>query len=311
MQVSIVLPCYNAERYLGRCIASLFGQTHRPLELIAVDDGSTDGTAALLEEAARSAPFPMRVLKQANAGACAARNRGLEEAAGAYIQFMDADDEIAPDKIQRHLELALANAECDLVIGSARIMKPSGGLERLDILRPGSTDPWIDLAEHRMGGTPNNLWKRDAVIRAGAWDVAMRSSQEYDLMLRMLASGARVCHDPEPRTTVHLQAGGSVSTTDPAAKWRRYIELRLRIIAHLRANSPDVDLTPFRQVLFDSIRTLYPFSPKEAIALYRAHFPRAYTPAASSATGKGYLMLHALLGFSMANRVRGWFSGLR
>jgi len=311
MQVSIVLPCYNAERYLGRCIASLFGQTHRPLELIAVDDGSTDGTAALLEEAARYAPFPMRVLKQANAGACAARNRGLEEAAGAYVQFMDADDEIAPDKIQRHLELALANAECDLVIGSARIMKPSGGLERLDILRPGSTDPWIDLAEHRMGGTPNNLWKRDAVIRAGAWDVAMRSSQEYDLMLRMLASGARVCHDPEPRTTVHLQAGGSVSTTDPAAKWRRYIELRLRIIAHLRANSPDVDLTPFRQVLFDSIRTLYPFSPEEAVALYRAHLPRAFSPTASSATGKGYLLLHAFLGFSMANRVRVWLSGLR
>ena len=311
MQVSIVLPCYNAERHLSRCLASLFAQTHRPLELIAVDDGSSDRTAAQLEEAARSAPYPMRVIRQANAGACAARNRGLEAASGAYIQFMDADDEIAPDKIQRHLELALANTACDLVVGSARILKPSGELEGLDILKPGSPDPWIDLAEHRMGGTPNNFWKREAVLRAGAWDEAMRSSQEYDLMLRMLASGARVCRDPEPRTTVHLQAGGSVSTSDPAAKWRRYIALRLRIIEHLKANSPDVDLAPFHQVLFDSIRTLYPFSPEEAVDLYRAHLPRAFSPTASSATGKGYLLLHSCLGFSMANRVRGWLSGLR
>jgi glycosyltransferase involved in cell wall biosynthesis len=311
MQVSIVLPCYNAAPHLGRCLRSLFAQTHHPLELIAVDDGSSDGSAELLEEAARTAPFPMRVLRQANAGACAARNAGLAAASGAYIQFMDSDDEIAADKIERHLALALEHGACDLVAGSSRIMRPDGALDHLDILQPGSNDHWLELAQHRMGGTPNNFWKREAVIRAGGWDPAMRSSQEYDLMFRMLAAGARVCRDPEPRTTVHLQASGSVSTTDPAAKWRRYIDLRLCIIAHLKSTRPGIDLAPFHQVLFDSLRTLYPHAPTEAWALYREHLPESFKPKASSATGQGYLLLHRLLGFARANRVRGWLSGLR
>ncbi|HRD51415.1 MAG TPA: glycosyltransferase family A protein [Flavobacteriales bacterium] len=311
MQVSIVLPCYNAERHLERCLTSLFVQTHRPLELIAVDDGSSDGTVAMLESATRRAPFPMQVLRQANAGACAARNAGMRAARGTYIQFMDADDEILPDKIEQHLAIAHAHGDCDLVVGSARIVKPNGELDKMDIVEPGSRDPWLDLAMHRMGGTPNNFWKRDAVLRAGAWDEGLRSSQEYDLMLRMLITGARICHDPVPRTVVHLQAGGSVSTSDPAAKWQRYIDLRLRIIAHLRATRNLDELAPFHQVLFDCIRMLHPFAPKEAVALYHAHLPKGFTPAISSATGPLYLKLHKLLGFAAANRVRSWLSALR
>lgn len=98
--VSVIVPVYNAQPYLRQCMESLVGQTLREIELICVDDGSTDGSGDILAEyAARDER--VRVITQGNAGSGAARNRGLREAHGKYIAFVDADDEVAP----RYLEL--------------------------------------------------------------------------------------------------------------------------------------------------------------------------------------------------------------
>ena len=94
MTLSVIIPVYNAQRYLGKCLNSVLAQTGLDFEIICVDDGSTDGCAAILaEHAARDSR--VRVLFQENAGQGAARNRGLAEAAGEFVYFMDADDELA------------------------------------------------------------------------------------------------------------------------------------------------------------------------------------------------------------------------
>lgn len=307
MKVSIVLPCYNAERFIGRCLESLFAQTHRPLELIAVDDGSSDGTLALLEAARTRAPFPMTVLHQVNKGACAARNAGLALATGEYIQFMDADDRLLPEKVARHVSTASRNGWPDVVVGSARIHAHDGRLKQTDIQQPGGRDPWLDLACHRLGGTPNNLWRREALMKVGGWTEGLRSSQEYDLLFRLLQQRASLAYDPEPLTEVHTRSG-SISTESLHGTWTRFIELRWRIIQHLLSASPGIDLHPYWQVLFDSIRTLYPYAPREAVALYRERMPSDFRPSRSPATGRVYLLLHRLLGFSWANRIRHWLS---
>lgn len=308
MRVTIVVPCYNAAPHLERCFASLFAQTHRELDLIAVDDGSTDGTLALLNTLAARAPFPMEVIAQANAGACAARNTGWRKATGTYIQFMDADDALLPEKIAHQVALAERSGLPDLIVGSVHTYRADGSLRETDIQRPEARDPWLDLMKHRMGGTPGNLWKRSAVEAVEGWDAAMKSSQEYDLMFRMLCNGARPVFDPEVLTHVHLRASGSVSTSNLDQAWVRFIELRARIIAHLAHAQPGLDLRPHRQVLFDSIRTLYPFAPERSVELYTQLLPKDFAPATSPATGRVYLALHKLLGFAMANRVRQWFS---
>src|SRR5690606_32136288 len=94
--VSVVVPCYNVEGFVRRAVESAAAQTHRPLEIICVDDGSTDGTLGVLRELEAEHPGLVRVLAGPNGGAPAARNRGLKEARGEYVQFLDADDELAP-----------------------------------------------------------------------------------------------------------------------------------------------------------------------------------------------------------------------
>lgn len=103
--VSIIIPIYNAENYLRECLDSVFAQTCRDIEVILVDDGSTDGSAAICDEYAAS-DRRVRVFHNANSGANASRRFGTFEATGDFVYLLDADDTIAPDTIETALSLA-------------------------------------------------------------------------------------------------------------------------------------------------------------------------------------------------------------
>lgn len=112
--VSVIVPVYNAEQTLRRCVTSILEQQFTDLELLLVDDGSTDASGEICDEfAARDAR--VTVLHQENAGVSAARNRALEQAKGTYLQFLDSDDWITPDAT-RSLVRAAETHHCDLVI---------------------------------------------------------------------------------------------------------------------------------------------------------------------------------------------------
>lgn len=96
--VSIIIPAHNVEPYLRRCLDSILSQQHRALEVLCVDDGSTDGTAALLDEYASADPR-VKAIHQENAGAGIARNRAIEMAGGDYVMFVDADDYLEEDAV--------------------------------------------------------------------------------------------------------------------------------------------------------------------------------------------------------------------
>lgn len=105
IRISIIIPAYNAEQYIGECLNSILSQTHQALEVIVVNDGSTDGTSALVEEyAARDGR--VRLISQNNAGPHAARLAGIAAANGAYITFSDADDTVPSDAYERLLKNA-------------------------------------------------------------------------------------------------------------------------------------------------------------------------------------------------------------
>ena len=112
--VSVVVPVYNAQGTLEACLNSIFTQSWRNLEVLAVDDGSTDGSLALLRKIAEKEPR-LRVLAQANSGVAKARNRAISQARGAYIQFADSDDVLLPTATER-MARAMEQPECDLVI---------------------------------------------------------------------------------------------------------------------------------------------------------------------------------------------------
>lgn len=109
--VSVVIAAYNAEAYLEDTLRAALAQTYSPLEVVVVDDGSKDGTAALVRER-----FPdVHLIQQENAGQAAARNRGVEEARGEVIAFLDADDLWLPEKIARQMDVLSAHPDAALV----------------------------------------------------------------------------------------------------------------------------------------------------------------------------------------------------
>src|SRR3954468_8267905 len=101
--VTVVIPVYNGERFLGEAIESALGETHQPVEVIVVDDGSTDGSAAVAES------YPeARLLRAENGGPGAARNVGVAAARGEAVANLDADDLMVPERVERQLEAVAA-----------------------------------------------------------------------------------------------------------------------------------------------------------------------------------------------------------
>lgn len=110
--VSVVVPVYNRREIICETLASIFNQSYRPIELVIVDDGSSDGTGEVIREWANkkhSNQFLMRQFFQSNKGVSAARNVGMEKAIGEYIQFLDSDDLILPGKIKKQVEVLRDN----------------------------------------------------------------------------------------------------------------------------------------------------------------------------------------------------------
>ena len=117
LKVSVIVPVYNGEKYLVRCMDSIVGQTLKETEIICVDDGSSDRSPEILDEYARR-DNRVRLISQRNAGAGAARNRGLSEAKGEYLSFLDADDFFEPDMLERAYRKAKEQKAQILVFGS-------------------------------------------------------------------------------------------------------------------------------------------------------------------------------------------------
>lgn len=311
MKVSVIIPCYNVADYIGECLESILAQDHDDLEVICVDDGSKDDTTARIEAIAKTNPRGgiVRSIRQVNAGATAARNHGFRESSGEYIQFMDADDILLPRKIGHQVRLAEKNGRPDLIVGSFRIIDATGRvMQERYYTRRG--DLWIHLMRTDLGNTISNLWKRSIVEAVGGWDEGMRSSQEYDLMFRILRITQNVLLDTENYTIVRKRATGSITQTNLGGNWVRYVELRTRIIDHLKDKRSPAELGQFHQFLFDSIRVLYEHDPNAALDFHAKELPKGFKPSVSPTTRRTYLALYNLLGFRNTQRLWSQFHWL-
>lgn len=141
--VSVIVPCFNAEKTLQRTLESLIAQTHENWECIIVDDGSTDSTAAIARELTKT-DARFRYLRQENAGVSAARNLGLQHASGEWVHFLDSDDTILPGMYDSCL--ALAGDELDVVLVPFRFLDGQTA-EELDYW---CSIPWNDLSFERF-----------------------------------------------------------------------------------------------------------------------------------------------------------------
>lgn len=303
MRVSIIIPCHNVQEHLPAALDSALAQDHPDTEIICVDDGSNDRTPQVLADFSTRHPGRIRVMDQSNRGACAARNTGASVSTGEYIQFLDADDVILPDKIQGQVLLAERQKWPGLIVGDFEQVMPNGLLLPALALHD---QPWMALIRTRMGTTSANLWKRDALAAAGGWNEQLRSSQDYELMFRLLKQGVPVAWDPRIRTQVLKRASGSISQTGVQANWDRYIALRHDIKEYLTAAHPvrhATEIETLRQYIFMALRIVAADDLPKALTTYRRSIGRGFRPQVSRAITERYAALHNLLGFANTERL--------
>ncbi len=209
--VTVLMAVFNGMPYLRAAVDSVLAQTFRDFEFLIVNDGSADGSAALLHEAAQRDPR-VRVIDRENRGFVASLNEGLAAARGTYIARFDADDVCLPHRLQAQVAYLQGHPSCVLVGGYVNLIDGAG--RPLWTLRPPVTHAEID-SQHLMGHTsiphPVATFRREVALRVGGYNPAFPAGQDLDLWLR-LAEVGELHNLPEPLIQ-YRQHHRSISST--------------------------------------------------------------------------------------------------
>ncbi len=230
--VSVVIPAYNAAGTIAEALDSVWEQTRRPEEVIVVDDASTDETAQVVGQwrAQRSAGDKVRLIRLGrNSGPAVARNRGIAEACGDWVAFLDGDDQWLPRRLEWQLRLAAKQPEVVVWCGRVELMAETGesacwgktgteGVERLQTDEEASVRFWAirlrDLVLANRVSTSTVLVRASALRAAGGFDTRFRGPEDFDLWLRLAARHPVMFVDlPLAR---YRQRPGSLSLDDRA-----------------------------------------------------------------------------------------------
>ncbi|WP_051292677.1 glycosyltransferase family 2 protein [Olivibacter sitiensis] len=236
--ISVVIPCHNCEQYLHRAVDSVFNQSFKDWELILVDNNSTDNTKCIIDKYQQEFPDKVKSIAETKKGACAARNKGLGEAKGDWIQFLDADDELLPDKLGKQMNLV--EGKSIAFVANPYLMVGYKKDKKFQKIRPlEENDPWIGLIQSRLGITSANLWNKKAVEMVNGWTEDLAASHEYDLMFRIMKKDSNICLDPTINSIIHITSS-SLSRVGGEAKIIKLVEsrigLRISILNFLKKN---------------------------------------------------------------------------
>jgi len=243
-RISVVIPCFNAARYIEGSILSVLAQDWPDLDIVVVDDGSSDGSAELI-----GSRFPgVNVLQQANQGVAAARNRGISAARGDWIAFLDADDIWLPGKLKAQVDLLRTNAGSRMCYTAWQVWTstdPVPTQEYLDTLQKLSTDRerwagpsgWMyhHLLQDCVVWTSTVLAERSLLSDVGGFDPNLPIGEDYDLWLRV-SRVTPILRVTEPYALYRMHAA-SITRSVPAENYAGLVISRA--LAKWGYSSPD------------------------------------------------------------------------
>ncbi|TVR39222.1 MAG: glycosyltransferase family 2 protein [Cryomorphaceae bacterium] len=260
-EVSVVIPCYNVAAWVGDALDSVFIQKGVALEIIAVDDGSSDETVSVIADwISRHPEVAVQLICQPNAGACAARNQGLSAAKGSYVQFLDADDVLLPGKIRAQVDLLENCPEAAFVAGAFNRVSVDGKKTASYSAEPG----FFSVFAGQAGITSANLFCRSSLNAIGGWKEDLGSSQEAELMFRLLMKSKHYVAHKELLTEVRERVSGRITQSNPVRRVENYLHVRLTMYDSFCDERPEEwekareDLDAF---LFSTIALLNRLSP--------------------------------------------------
>lgn len=209
--VSVIIPAHNSGRWIAECIRSVVAQTYSNLEIIVIDDGSTDDTVEII----KGLDIKLNLIQQENRGVSCARNAGIEKAAGEYIAFLDGDDLLEEDSVEERVRFLVDNPECGYVFSDAIEFDESGQLHLfLDQF------PWLDLERDQFVQllrkcfplTSSIMVRKQLLDKVGGFDTRLKHAEDLELFMRIaLVSKAGILGKPLTRRRIH--AGQAISST--------------------------------------------------------------------------------------------------
>lgn len=209
-QISVLLAAYNVERYVGEAVASLQAQTFQDLDIVAVDDCSTDGTSMILHRLAQNDRRIRVVSASRHGGIPTALNLGLTYCHAPYIARLDADDVALPERLQKQ-HAYLQESPSVALVGSAAMTIAENG-ELLGISRVPGTERAIQRTL-LLGSPCYQIWlaRKEVYDRLDGYR-SLSVAEDYDFLLRAVGAGFRLANIPEPLTKVRIRSGSTAET---------------------------------------------------------------------------------------------------
>lgn len=258
-KISIIIPVYNAERFLDRCLGSVLGQTYEDIEVIAVNDGSKDGSLAVLKAYAER-DGRIHIVDQENAGVATARNVGLSNATGEYILFVDADDWIEADMAASLLSLLEGTPEAGIAVCAGDAAEHPG--ETLRVADP-NTEIWDSerqkkefLTHQRLQGMLWNKLIRASLFQGLAFDPTVGYGEDAQIMWKVLAR----CQNMVLTNQIyyhHVIEPTSISNRSFSPRKFASIKVWREIQSDVVQKYPELTILATEQLAFSAAYTLY------------------------------------------------------
>ena len=206
--ISVIMPLYNKAEQVEASLRSVLAQTYKDFEIVVVDDGSTDGSAEKVESLGIE---NLRLIRQKNAGVSAARNRGIEEARGEFVAFLDADDLWKPDYLATQFDQIQKYTECDVFATNYEFMDSDGAISitqfnKMDIEQRGVFENYFEVAScsHPPLWTSAVMARRSALIAIGGFPLGIRSGEDL-LTWARLACRYRIAYCRKPLAIFNVE----------------------------------------------------------------------------------------------------------
>jgi hypothetical protein len=303
--VSILIPCYNAERWIAPAIESSLAQTWPDKEIVVVDDGSTDDSVDIIRQ------FDGRIRWETgpNRGGNAARNRLLELAGGQWLQYLDADDYLLPDKIALQMAFLETRPELDVVFGPVTIEHRFDLSARREVVPiPEPHDLWVLLASWSLPQTGAPLWRKQAILDVGGWKVGQPCCQEHELYLRLLIGKKRFAFCPTNGAIYRQWSTNTVCKQDISEVHRRRLEIEQRLEDHLRERKrlTSERLQAINQARFEIARIAWQYDSSLARKIMNQvrELNSSFAPSGKAAP-PSYRFMYHWLGFHSAENLAG------
>lgn len=246
--VSTIIPVFNRPRLLREAVESVLAQTYRPIEILIVDDGSTDETPEVAEAMAAAHPEIIRTFRQENGGPGRAREIGRKQATGAFVQHLDSDDLLLPEKFARQVAALKADPGCSVAYGMTRFYRHDDQPVDQPWKRTGEAVETMfpSFLNERWWDTSTPLYRRSVIERAGPW-LTTRNEEDWEYDCRIASQGVRLAFCPVFVSDTRAHPGEMLSSrgsSDPGKLADRAIAHQ-KVLAHAMAagisrESPDM-----------------------------------------------------------------------